>query len=167
MLENFKNVLIRLYNWLFNKKVGVIVETEKDHPIDIELAKEDDSIMSNQIFIEINKHRTSNGMSSLKKGNSYSYAYAVRHTKYMIENKQINHDDFEIRTQGLKFRGATRVGENVAFGYATAESAVNAWLNSPSHRRAIEGNYTHTGFGVIKGSNGGYYFTELFYHDNS
>tara|TARA_R110000772_G_scaffold43995_2_gene101241 strand:+ start:784 stop:1299 length:516 start_codon:yes stop_codon:yes gene_type:complete len=167
ILQNFKNALISLYNYIFNKKVGIVVETEADHLIDLELANENDSTMSDQVFIEINKYRTSNGMNAVKKGNQYSYAYAVRHTKYMIENKKINHDDFGLRSRGLKFRGAKRVGEIVAYGYSEAESVVYAWLHSPGHKAIIDGDYTHTGFGIMKDDRGTYYFTELFYHDNS
>jgi len=166
ILQNFKNALISLYNYIFNKHVGEVIETEADHPIDLGLVSENDSIMSDQVFIEINKYRTSNGMSAVKKGNPYSYAYAVKHTKYMIEKSEINHDNFSTRVDGLKFRGAKRVGEIVAYGYSTAEDVVNAWLHSPGHKSVIDGNYTHTGFGVLQDFRGTYYFTELFYYDN-
>lgn len=164
-MENFKNILIRIYNWIFGRHIGEDVES--NYIIDLELAKDDDSIMSNEIFIEINKYRVSNGLSLVKKGNVYSYAYAVEHTKYMIGNKKISHDWYGIRREGLKFRGAKRVGEIVAFGYNSAGSVVNAWLNSPDHKSIIDGNFTHTGFGVLKDDSGKYYYTELFYHDNS
>ncbi|MEZ4874441.1 MAG: CAP domain-containing protein [Flavobacteriaceae bacterium] len=58
---------------------------------------------------------------------------------------------------------AESVGENVAFGYSDAQKLVQAWINSPSHRSVLEGNYTHTGFGVMQNTSGKYFFTELFY----
>lgn len=94
---------------------------------------------------------------------AYASAYAVEHTDYMIELSQINHDNFHIRSKALKDRGALRVGENVAYGYEDAASLVNSWLNSPSHREIIEGNYTHSGFGVFKNEKNRYFFTQLFY----
>ena len=82
----------------------------------------------------------------------------------MIDKEQINHDNFGYRSEGIKYHdNAEVVGENVAYGYDTAEAVVNAWLNSPGHKAIIEGNYTHTGFGVMKCTKGRSYFTQLFY----
>ena len=139
------------------------IDDEANYSIDLNLANETDWLMADEILVLINAHRASVNLAPIKKDQQYASAYAVEHTLYMIKKAQINHDNFNIRTQALKTKGAIKVGENVAFGYSTAESVVNAWLNSPPHRRAIEGNYTHSGFGVVKGSNGGYYFTQLFY----
>jgi uncharacterized protein YkwD len=36
-----------------------------------------------------------------------------------------------------------RVGENIAYNYSTPQAAVSAWLNSPSHKENIVGNFTH------------------------
>ena len=140
-------------------------EEEANYSIDLNLANETDWQMADEILAIINAHRASINLPAILKDQQYASAYAVEHTLYMIENAQINHDNFNIRTEALKAKGAIKVGENVAFGYTTAESVVSAWLNSPPHRRAIEGNYTHSGFGVMKGSNGGYYFTQLFYRN--
>ena len=81
----------------------------------------------------------------------------------MIGISKLNHDNFAVRARALKDRGAVSVGENVAWGYTSAENVVAAWLNSPSHRSTIEGNYTHSGFGVIMNDRGNYYYTQLFY----
>ena len=68
-----------------------------------------------------------------------------------------------MRSEALKSKGAITVGENVAYGYNSAEDVVTAWLNSTSHRNIIEGNFTHSGFGVIAAQGNRYYFTQLFY----
>lgn len=132
--------------------------------IDLALAQKNDSQMSSQILDLINDYRTSLGLSTLKMDNQYASAFAVDHTQYMIEKEQINHDNFGYRSEGIKYYdGAATVGENVAYGYDTAEKVVEAWLKSPGHRAIIEGNYTHTGFGVMKCAKGRSYYTELFY----
>ncbi len=134
-----------------------------DYQIDLNLASETDWEIAEQVLQLVNEHRVSIGLNTVKKDTQHASAYAVDHTKYMIEMEEINHDNFHYRTQALKSQGAEKVGENVAFGYDSAQRVVTAWLNSPSHRRAIEGDYTHSGFGIIPVNNGTYYFTQLFY----
>lgn len=131
--------------------------------IDLSIVIKNDVQMSQDILDLVNDHRQSLGLKSLVMDQAYASAYAVEHTDYMIELSQINHDNFHIRSKALKDRGALRVGENVAYGYEDAASVVNSWLNSPSHREIIEGNYTHSGFGVFKNEKNRYFFTQLFY----
>jgi uncharacterized protein YkwD len=58
---------------------------------------------------------------------------------------------------------AKKVGENVAYGYGTAEGVVNGWLNSPAHKKIIETEeYTHFGISTEKDSSNRNYFTQIF-----
>lgn len=139
-----------------------ITETE-NYSIDLNLAQETDWQMADEILYLVNEHRTSIGLDAIQSDQQYASAYAVEHTKYMIDMDRINHDYFGVRSQALRNRGAVRVGENVAYGYTTAEDVVFAWLNSPSHKEVIEGNYTHSGFGVIANEDGNLFYTQLFY----
>jgi uncharacterized protein YkwD len=139
------------------------IQEELNYSIDLNLANETDWEMANEILTLVNAHRATLNLDPLERDQQYASAYAVDHTKYMIDMSQINHDHFQERSAAMKARGAKIVTENVAFGYNDAASVVNAWLNSASHRAAIEGPYTHSGFGVIPGNNGAYYFTQLFY----
>ncbi len=146
-----------------SKEDSVEVEAA-NYDIDLALAQKNDTDMSVQILELVNIHRKSLGLSTLKMDTQYSSAFAVNHTQYMIEKEQISHDNFGYRSEGIKYYvGAQVVGENVAYGYDTAEKVMNAWLKSPGHRAIIEGNYTHTGFGVMKCDEGRSYYTELFY----
>lgn len=146
-----------------SKEEAANVSPEADYTIDLNLAQQNDWAMVNDILALVNAHRVSIGLTEIVKDQQYASAYAVEHSQYMIDVDQINHDNFTERSQGLKSRGATIVGENVAFGYNTAEDVVNAWLNSPGHRKIIEGAFTHSGFGVVKSEDNQYYFTQLFY----
>jgi len=142
------------------------VETPQEQinlSIDLNLAMETDWPLANDILNLVNDHRIEMGLEPLKRDQQYASAYAVEHTKYMINAKRISHDNFNNRVNGMKDRGAEVVGENVGYGYSDAEGLVNAWLNSPSHRNVIEGPYSHAGFGVMKDAKGTYYFTQLFY----
>jgi uncharacterized protein YkwD len=140
-----------------------VVSEETNYTIDLNLAMETDWRMADEILVLVNEHRATKNLAPIERDRQHASAFAVDHTFYMIDKKQINHDNFGIRSAALKDRGAEVVGENVAFGYDTAEGVVNAWLNSDSHRSIIEGSYTHSGFGVLTDENGRYYFTQLFY----
>jgi len=144
-------------------KDSIETSEEVNYSIDLNLAQETDWQLADDILYLVNEHRVSLGLSTIERDQQYASAYAVKHTKYMIDMDRINHDNFGVRSAGLKDRGAIRVGENVAYGYTSAEDVVLAWLNSPSHKDIIEGNYTHSGFGVIPNENGTFYFTQLFY----
>lgn len=146
-----------------DEETSITSDTEVEYTIDLNLANETDWDMANQILALVNEHRASVGLTAIQRDQQYASAYAVDHTQYMIELEQINHDQFGERSNALKSRGAKGVGENVAYGYTTAESLVTAWINSPTHRNVMEGNYTHSGFGVMKSPEGRYYFTQLFY----
>ncbi|NAS31043.1 CAP domain-containing protein [Flavobacteriaceae bacterium R38] len=116
-----------------------------------------------QILQLINNHRNSQDLTTLTH-NDDAYSIALEHTNYMIGQGQISHDNFSARAENLTQRvSAQRVGENVAFRYPTAESVVQAWLDSSGHRRNIEGDFTHTAIVARKNSDGDYYFTQLFY----
>jgi len=136
---------------------------ETDFSIDLSLANETDWKMANEILDLVNAHRSSIDLSMISKDQQYASAYAVDHTQYMMEKEKINHDNFGLRSEALKHKGAITVGENVAYGYDNADDVVTAWLNSPGHRKIIEGDFTHSGFGVMKTEDNRYYFTQLFY----
>ena len=111
----------------------------------------------------INNHRVSIGLNPLEVINHISYK-SEEHNIYMIDNKVINHDYFQQRSDNLiEVLGATRVGENIAYNYQTAESAMTAWLNSPSHKANLEGNFTHFGISVtVDAATGKKYYTNIF-----
>ena len=51
----------------------------------------------------------------------------------------------------------------IAKDYPDATTALENWLESPNHRKTIEGEFTHTAVSVKKDSSGKFYFTQLFY----
>jgi uncharacterized protein YkwD len=111
----------------------------------------------------INNYRQSIGLNTLEVINHISFK-SEEHNIYMIDNKVVNHDYFQQRSDNLvEVLGAKRVGENIAYNYQTAESAMSAWLNSPSHKANIEGDYTHLGISVtIDVATGKKYYTNMF-----
>jgi uncharacterized protein YkwD len=58
-------------------------------------------------------------------------------------------------------------GENIAYGYSTAQSVVNGWLGSAGHKANIENaNFTSTGVGVASNGSGQLYWTQSFGNDS-
>jgi uncharacterized protein YkwD len=111
----------------------------------------------------VNNHRASMGLNTLEVINHISFK-SEEHNIYMIDNKVVNHDYFQQRSNNLvQVLGADRVGENIAYNYQTAESAMAAWLNSPAHKANIEGDYTHLGISVsVDETTGKKYYTNMF-----
>ena len=111
----------------------------------------------------INEYRVSQGLNSLEKINHISFK-SEEHDEYMIANKVVNHNNFVARTENIiKVLKAKTVGENVAFNFNTPESVVAAWLNSPSHKENIVGNYTHFGIAIKSDPvTGKKYYTNIF-----
>ncbi len=136
---------------------------ESNYEIDLNLSLETDWEMADEILDLINDYRSAQGLMVIEKDQAHASAFAVKHTKYMIDLKQVNHDNYSERSGALMNKGAIQVGENVAYGYETAENVVFAWINSPSHKDIIEGSFTHSGFGVLKNADGNYFFTLLLY----
>ncbi len=119
-----------------------------------------------QIEIEImeliNIHRINEGLNPLS-DHSTVKAVAFTHTDYMVEEDNVSHDNFFQRKQSLQINAdANIVSENVAYGFNSAESVVNAWLNSPSHKDNIEGDYTDFDISAEQNNEGKWYFTNIF-----
>ena len=110
----------------------------------------------------INTYRVSVGLNELQQINHISYK-SEEHDHYMIRNNVVNHNDFVARSENLiSVLGAKRVGENIAYNYNTPQSVVKAWLNSPTHKANIEGDYTHFGIAIKTNQEGKKYYTNIF-----
>ena len=110
----------------------------------------------------INDYRLSVGLNALQQINHISYK-SEEHDNYMITNNVVNHNNFVARSENLiSVLGARRVGENVAYNYNTSKAAVTAWLNSPSHKENIVGDYTHFGIAIKINADGKKYYTNIF-----
>jgi uncharacterized protein YkwD len=111
----------------------------------------------------VNNYREAQGLSTLSILNLISKE-AKNHTEYMIETGEINHDNFASRSRNLIQNASAKVvAENVAYGFATAQGVVDAWIKSDAHRKNIE-NSTFTDFGISteKNDEGRYYYTHIF-----
>ncbi|NRR90769.1 CAP domain-containing protein [Winogradskyella undariae] len=115
-----------------------------------------------EIMELINAYRINEGLSLLEQHTTVK-AVASTHTDYMIEVNNVSHDNFFLRKQSLEENAsANHVSENVAYGFNSAESVVNAWIASPSHLENIVGDFTHFDVSAEQNSNGKWYFTNMF-----
>lgn len=102
-----------------------------------------------ELIDKINSHRVSLGLSNLRI-NNYVTSKCFSHNSNMAEQKEVTHNGFvsrsEIITNSL---GAKSVGENIAYGFTSTTAILNAWLNSPSHKKNLENpKWTEMGLSI-------------------
>lgn len=100
----------------------------------------------------INDYRITKNMQPLIVINHISHL-SFLHNQYMIKTNAVNHDGFVQRSEELiKLFKASNVSENVAYNFISNEGVLNAWLNSPNHKKNIEGDFTHFGLSIAEDS---------------
>jgi len=136
-----------------NDKADALIENiEAPTPKSIEL----------EILKLINNHRLSKGMNPLK-SMTIIKTTAFTHTDYMVDTQTVSHANFFTRSNYLKSNaGAKSVSENVAYGFSSAKSVVDAWMRSESHKKNIEGDFTDFEVSAEKDSDDKWYFTNIF-----
>ena len=112
----------------------------------------------------VNKHRQKLGLKPL----SYSFIIedvSREHSEDMAQGYLgMGHRGWRERCKRLaRELGGNGCGEIVARGQKSPEAALEAWLNSPAHRKTIEtANFTATGLGVATNSKGERFWTQIF-----
>ena len=113
----------------------------------------------------VNQDRKSKGLGLLKL-NEIESSIAAEHSRNMATGKvAFGHNGLTARAKKIRKQlgvAITTVGENVASGQMTAKEAVEGWLQSPGHKKNIEGDFTLTGIGWAKDKKGMIYFTQIF-----
>ena len=118
--------------------------------------------MEDRVLELENQHRISMGLEPLEEFPAV-YKYARTHNEYMISKNKLSHDNFEARAEKVAQEShADRVAENVALDYYSAELVLKKWLESSSHRKALEGKFTHTSLSITLDKTGRPFFTQLF-----
>lgn len=120
-------------------------------------------LMEAEILQYVNEDRKDHGMAPLQV-NALESSLALKHSQDMAGGKvKFGHDGFDKRAKSIQQSlGSTEIGENVAEGPMTAREVVDGWLNSPGHKKNIEGHFTLTGIGYAKDNRGNIYFTQIF-----
>jgi len=118
-----------------------------------------------EVFDLINKQRTANGLSALKVDAEVQRVAKIK-AQDMVDRGYFSHNSptygtpFEM-LQSFKVSYKT-AGENIA-GNSSNSGAVNAWMNSSGHKANIlNGNFTHTGIGVVNSYKYGKIYVQMF-----
>jgi len=115
-----------------------------------------------EIMDLINNYRVKQGLTKLS-NHDLVKSQAFSHSDYMVETENVSHANFYTRKFFLvNNAGANVVTENVAYGFTSAQSVVNAWINSDAHRSNIKGDYTNFDVSAEQNDEGKWYFTNIF-----
>lgn len=120
--------------------------------------------LQNDILKLVNQHRAKLGLNALQM-NDAATAEATIHSSDMAKGRTgFGHDGFDNRMKHLNQKlGMLRAtGENVAYGKIGAAEVMNMWLNSPGHKKNIEGDFSMMGIGIVQSKDGYLYFTQIF-----
>jgi uncharacterized protein YkwD len=120
--------------------------------------------LERDILSLVNNYRKSKKLPPLQNNAAMEYQ-ARRHSMDMGTHRiPFGHQGFSFRMKYVmeKVPGATQVGENVAYGNLSAKAVVDGWIQSPEHRKNMEGNFKYTGIGVTRNMQNQLYFTQLF-----
>lgn len=126
--------------------------------------------LEKKVFDLINERRTEYGLPGLKWSDEVA-EIARLHSENMANLSFFSHKDLDglmvnDRADALGIKKWRTIGENIAFnhGYKNpAESAVQRWMESPSHRENLLNNrWIESGIGIAVTADGTYYFTEVF-----
>jgi len=111
----------------------------------------------------VNRHRATLGLRPMNISKEITKT-AVVHSQNMASGKVgFSHQGADKRVAEIrKVIGGVGFAENIAYGQPTAQSVVEAWLNSPGHRRNIEGDFTHIGVGIAQKEDKTLYYTQIF-----
>jgi len=144
-----------LFNYLIGKRPSAPVEPELPEkyypsfpPTEFEL----------QLVIEINKYRVANGVKELKYHQRLSDV-CRSHSEYLCSINDGNHDNFKERAANFP---KNSIKENVAVGFSTPSSTVNAWSRSEGHRLAMVNQFmVNLGVSMVENANGKKFVTSL------
>jgi uncharacterized protein YkwD len=130
--------------------------------------------LASQVVSLINQYRAGKGLSQLAISAPLT-ASSEWKSLHMAGYGYFAHDDpappisrsAYQRATDCGYRGSSW-GENIAWGYSSAQSVVNGWLGSPGHKANIENpGFSSTGVGVAANGSGQLYWTQNFGNDAS
>ena len=106
----------------------------------------------------VNEERASAGLNALNWDNNLETVANVRATEISEKFSHTRPNGKQWYTVNSKIQG----GENLAFGFNTAEDVVEAWMNSPTHRENIlYKDFNKVAISIYE-ENGTYYWSQQY-----
>ena len=142
----------------------VLLERVRTKPIDVLSYMRD---FERRTHVLVNEHRIATGLQPLEY-NEALVTIARQHSQAIATGYEFfSHDGFEERKRIAQGFGRLETfAENLALNNSSPASAprdaVVGWLDSPGHRKNMEGRFNLTGIGCARGKDGVFYFTQLF-----
>lgn len=162
---NMKHIVsLALLSCLFIDASAVPSKAPGKTPYVITTTTTANASMADDILKLINQYRKKKGLRALAMNNVMN-AEAMKHSENMAAHRtSFSHNGFQGRIKRISssLNGLSNAAENVAMGSTSAKQVVEEWLNSPMHKRNIEGPYSLTGIGVAADRKGVLYFTQIF-----
>lgn len=143
------------------RKVKVTAGTQ----VEVDLNPDELSAEERELLALVNKERAAAGVSPLRADPKLMRA-ARAHAANMAAQGRLDHTlDGKGPGERLAEVGyaGSGWGENVAAGQRTPAEALASWMSSDGHRgNILNGSFTEVGLGVVRGANGGAYWTQVF-----
>ncbi len=144
----------------------VILEDGVDEP-EFETDETDSILVQEARVVElVNQRREEAGLKSYRHNTKLSEVAReksedMRDNNYFSHQSPIYGSPFEMMEQfNIRYQAA---GENIAQGQRTPEAVVDAWMDSPGHRRNILSNdFTEIGVGYAENEQGQTFWTQMF-----
>ena len=122
-------------------------------------------------YQQVNEYRRSRNLPPLKLNARISQEARIHSERMAAKTAPFSHQGFEKRVQAIAaVLPLQQAGENLAFNQGDSDpvtTAVRGWIDSPGHRKNMEGDFNLTGIGVAKNAAGEYYFTQIFLKQQS
>lgn len=126
----------------------------------------DPAALEREVATRIDAHRKASNLPAFSYDDKIA-AISRKHSQDMAAGKiPLGHDGFQARAKKISgFLALAGAAENVSKHRREsdfAETAVIGWLDSPVHRKNIDGDYSVTGVGAARDAEGVVFFTQFF-----
>ncbi len=137
---------------------GVVIITPEDVPL-AEFPEESLDELADEIVALTNQIRVENGLNELTYTNRLTNDAAIRAEEIEIKWSHTRPNN----TKWFTVDKAAMFGENLGRGYADAETVVQAWMDSPSHRdNLLFSDFKTIGVSIYIDDDGYYWIAQEF-----
>ena len=124
--------------------------------------------ITKQVHQVVNNYRVAKGLSPMKALKSLN-EIARQHAADMARGRvSFSHKGFDARVNKMR-----RIYQPRSYNFAEnlfttthqttiAQRTLQGWIDSPSHKENLDGDFLYTGIGVVQANNGQYFVTQVY-----